>query len=260
MDADVIFAYTADTQNLFRGALRKKTVVFSPLSLLELPASRAPRTWLGPPKFLYAGRLLYWKGVHVAVQAFAEVSRQMSGARFTIVGDGPERSKLEEAVRLHNVQGQVVFIPRLPQNKLFDLYDSHDLLLFPSFHDSGGFVVLEALSHGLPVVCLDLGGPRDIVTSNSGVVIKTYGRNTTQVATAMADEICRLLSSPRKLSELSDGAIARAQEFILATRVAEFYDRAMRFIVQNDKPIGDRRRRHRINYAGIRGIFGGDQK
>ena len=41
-----------------------------------------------------------------------------------------------------------------------ELFGSHDLFLFPSLHDSGGFVVLEALSHGLPVVCLDLGGQR----------------------------------------------------------------------------------------------------
>jgi glycosyltransferase involved in cell wall biosynthesis len=231
--AAVIFVYTKDTQNLFSGALREKTVVFTPLGLLQLPTARLPRTWLGPPKFLYAGRLLYWKGVHIAVRAFAEVARQISGVRFTIVGDGPERSNLEEDVRLHNLQEQVVFIPRLAQNKLFELYDSHDLLLFPSLHDSGGFVVLEALSHGLPVICLDLGGPRDMITSNSGVVIKTNGHNTAQVATMMADEICRLLRSSHKLTELSAGAISRAQEFILAKRVAEFYDRAKSFIVQN---------------------------
>src|SRR5262249_17128782 len=55
--------------------------------------------------------------------------------------------------------------PRMPPAELFELYDTHSLLLFPSLHDSGGFVVLEALSHGLPVVCLDLGGPREIVTA-----------------------------------------------------------------------------------------------
>ena len=63
------------------------------------------------------------------------------------------------------VRDRVEFIPRVPQLKLFELYDTHDLLLFPSLHDSGGYVVLEALSHGLPVVCLDLGGPNEIVTS-----------------------------------------------------------------------------------------------
>jgi glycosyltransferase involved in cell wall biosynthesis len=101
-------------------------------------------------------------------------------------------------------------------------------------HDSGGFVVLEALSRGLPVVCLDLGGPRDMVTSDSGIVIETKGRNTAQVAIIMADEISRLLETPMELTKLSAGAFARAHEFILSDRVREFYDIAMEFMAKND--------------------------
>ena len=232
--ASIIFVSTTDTQNLFNGALRKKTVVFTQLGLPNLPSARLLRLPSGPPRFLYAGRLLYWKGVHIAVQAFAEIVRQTSNARFTIVGDGPERSRLEEDVKQYNLRDNVEFIPRIPQNDLFELYRGHDLLFFPSLHDSGGFVVLEALSHGLPVVCLDLGGPRDMVTPNSGVVIKNNGQNTAQVAIRMAAEIRRLLASQEKLTALSEGAVSRAQEFILAERIESFYNCAMNFIKQND--------------------------
>ena len=116
------------------------------------------------------------------------------------------------------------FIPWLPQQQLFDLYKSHDLLVFASLHDSSGGVVLEALSHGLPVVCLDLGGPKQIVTSDSGVVVATAGRNTADVAAAMADKMFRILASPERLSALSAGALARANEFILSEQVANFYN------------------------------------
>lgn len=233
-NAAVIFVSTTETQNLFEGALRSKTVVFTQLGLPNPPAARPPRIRRGSPKFLYAGRLLNWKGVHIAVRAFAEVARQIPDSHFTIVGDGPERSRLEQDVRAQNLFNHVEFIPRLPQNQLFELYDSHDLLLFPSLHDSGGFVVLEALSHGLPVVCLDLGGPKDMVTPNSGLVIKTSGRHTSQVAAVMADEISCLLKSPQRLTELSAGAISRAQDFVLAKRISELYDRATCFIAQRD--------------------------
>jgi glycosyltransferase involved in cell wall biosynthesis len=228
--ASVIFVSTTDTQNLFSGALRKKMVVFTQLGLPSLPRARLPRSPSGPPRFLYAGRLLYWKGVHIAIRAFAEVVKHTPDARFTIVGDGPERSRLEEDVRQKNLLGYVEFIPRVPQNTLFEFYSSHDLFLFPSLHDSGGFVVLEALSHGLPVVCLDLGGPKDMVTPNSGIVVKNNGQNTAYVAAAMAGEISRLLASPGKLATLSAGAVSRAQEFILAKRIKCFYDCAMKFI------------------------------
>lgn len=232
--ASVIFVSTVDTQNLFNGALRNKTVVFTQLGVPNLPRARLQRSRSGPLRFLYAGRLLYWKGVHIAVRAFAEVVKQTPNARFTIVGDGSERSRLEADVQQYNLHGNIEFIPRLPQNCLFDLYESHDLLLFPSLHDSGGFVVLEALSHGLPVVCLDLGGPRDMVTPNCGVVIKNNGQNTAQVAATMAAEISRLLASQDKLTALSAGAVSRAREFILAKRIEGFYNCAMNFIAQNN--------------------------
>jgi glycosyltransferase involved in cell wall biosynthesis len=230
VDAAIIFTSTADTQKLFKGSFRAKTIVFTQLALPALPAACPPRDWHGPPRLLYAGRLLYWKGVHIALQAFAELVKQAKDAHFTIVGDGPERSRLEADVKRYNLQSNVEFLLRLPQDELFKLYDSHHLFLFPSLHDSGGFVVLEALSRGMPVVCLDLGGPGDMVTPEAGIVVGTAGRTTAQVAAAMAEEIARLLGSAERLQKLSSGAFARAQQFILPDRIAKFYDIAAGFI------------------------------
>jgi glycosyltransferase involved in cell wall biosynthesis len=233
-DAAVIFVSTSETQNLFRGTFYNKTVVFSQLGLVEFPPVLQRQRSL-PLKFLYAGRLLYWKGVHIALRAFAQLRSMGVDARFTIVGDGPERSRLEQEAASSAVRDRVEFIPRIPQPKLFELYDTHDLLLFPSLHDSGGYVVLEALSHGLPVVCLDLGGPNEIVTTNSGIVVSASGgeKNTEQLATSMTAAIFQLLETPEKMAELSTGAIARAQEFILSKRIAALYHHAAGFIQEN---------------------------
>ena len=92
------------------------------------------------------------------------------------------------------------------------------------------YVVLEAMSRGLPVVCLDLGGPKDTVTPNSGVIIKTAGLNTAQVASRIAAELTDLIASPTRLAALSAGAISRANEFLLPNRVAQFYREAWKFI------------------------------
>ena len=228
-DAAVIFASTADTRNLFTGALREKTLIFSQLALSEVRAAR-PRPSRPPRRLLYAGRLLYWKGIHIAIDAFARLAARVADASFTIVGDGPERERLQAQAAALNVGDRVDFITRLPQEELFELYDSHDLLLFPSLHDSGGFVVLEAMSHGLPVVCLDLGGPGEMVTAESGVVVATAGRTSEQVAAAAADAMAALLASPERLAVLSAGAIARANQFVRSDRVAQFYAAAVDFI------------------------------
>jgi glycosyltransferase involved in cell wall biosynthesis len=162
--------------------------------------------------------------VHSAILAFAHVLRRIPDAQFTIVGSGPEEDRLRTMAGTHHLGDKVRFISWLPQQELFDLYSSHDLFVFPSVHDSGGMVVIEAMSHGLPVICLDLGGPQYAVTRESGIVIKSGGLNTEQVAVAMADEISKLAVAPDRLSILSEGAIARANQSVLAERVAQFYN------------------------------------
>ena len=223
IEASLIFASTSDTRDLFTGTLRKKVSIFSQVAIPALPSISPRRTREGPPRLLYAGRLLYWKGIHIAIDAFALLASRIAGARFTIVGDGPERKRLHALAVSRRVDDRVKFIARLPQEDLFKFYRSSDVLLFPNLHDSGGFVVLEALAHGLPVVCLDLGGPKELVTPNSGVIVATAGHNTAEVAAAMADEIFHLLTSPDRISALSAGAVERSRQFLLVDRVKTFY-------------------------------------
>ena len=151
----------------------------------------------------FAGRLLYWKGAHIAIQALAELLRVSPDARLTVVGKGPEEGRLRAAAVALGIASNIRFVPWLPQEKLFEEYQTHDLFVYPSLHNSSGNAVLEALSFGLPVICLDLGGPAQIVTPGAGVIVSTAGRDTGQAAAAIAAEILRVLRSPELLKELS---------------------------------------------------------
>jgi glycosyltransferase involved in cell wall biosynthesis len=228
--AAVIFVKTADTGDLFVGSMRQKTVLFIELGIQKEQLCLPRMSRQTPPRFLYAGRLVYWKGAHIAVQALAHLSKRMPQARFTIVGSGPEEARLKADILAYDLKDRVDFIRWLPQSGLFQLYDSHDLMLFPSLHDRSGGVVLEALARGMPVVCLDLGGPKEIMTPNSGMIVKTAGLNTAQLASRMPDEICNLFASPTTLATLSAGAVARAHDFLFPDRVAQFYREACKFI------------------------------
>jgi glycosyltransferase involved in cell wall biosynthesis len=225
-DAAIIFVKTPDTGRILTRSMQKKSVGFIELGLQAEQISRCRSVGYAAPKLLFAGRLLYWKGAHIAIHALAILIRQLPGARLTIVGKGPEEDRLKAAAAACGLGRSIDFISWLPRQRLFELYTEHDLFVFPSLHDSSGGVVLEALAHGLPVVCLDLGGPKEIVTPQSGVIVGTAGRSTAQVAEVMAKELLRVLTSPGRVTALSDGAIARAREFVLSDRVAKFYERA----------------------------------
>jgi glycosyltransferase involved in cell wall biosynthesis len=104
-----------------------------------------------------------------------------------------------------------------------ELYRSHDALLFPSFHDSSGNAVLEALSHGLPVICLDLGGPGKIVDDRCGRLIATAGRSEADCVHALALAIAQMSGSTALCRALAEGARTRAAEFLWPAQVGRVY-------------------------------------
>jgi len=96
---------------------------------------------------------------------------------------------------------------------LLAAYQTFDLLLFPSMHDSSGNVVLEAMASGLPVVCLDLGGPAQIVNNNCGHVVPVKGLSADQVIEELSSALTKIAKNPDIASRLRTGALERAREF-----------------------------------------------
>jgi len=103
------------------------------------------------------------------------------------------------------LQDNIRWLGYIPQQELFALYQSMHCLLFPSLHDSSGNIVLEAQANGLPVVCLDLGGPATLVTPETAIVVSTHGKNEASVVRALAHALGILASD-----EHGRMAIARA--------------------------------------------------
>ncbi len=207
---------TRDTLPLLPLSCREKSAVQLAIGLheLDLPLGTArPRPDVMSPRLLYAGRLLEWKGVDLALIAVARIKERFPAVHFTVVGQGPARARLQELATHLGLQSNVRWLGWQPQDRLQQQYQSFDLLLFPSLRDSGGMVVLEALAHGLPVVCTDLGGPGHIVDSTCGRVLPTANRGHHQLAEAIADAALRILQVPDVLASLSFGARVRARQF-----------------------------------------------
>ena len=185
---------------------------------------KPPREPGAPLQLLYAGRFLYWKGMHLGMKAIAEVRSRGVDARLTMLGSGPDEGDWRRLAARLGIDHAVQWLARIEHDRMADMFRSHDAVLFPSLHDSGGTVVLEALVHGTPVVCLDLGGPAVSVTESCGRIVATPGRSEAEVARGLADALEELARSPSLLDQLSHGAQARAQTFRWPTLVRRVYD------------------------------------
>lgn len=173
---------------------------------------------------LFVGNLLDWKGLELALTAFAAASKAHDRLRLTVVGSGPDRARWKSLARDLGVDSKVTWLDWMSRDRLADVYASHQALLFPSLRDSGGMVVLEAMAHGLPVVCLDAGGPGRIVDDRSGIRIPTHRMSHSQVVGALESALVRLAFDAASVHKLSEGARARVRRFTWASLAASVYE------------------------------------
>jgi glycosyltransferase involved in cell wall biosynthesis len=155
------------------------------------------------------------KGAHLALEAFGALASQYKNAKLTLVGEGPEEANLRNCIRVRDWHEKVSFIGWQPREKVLSLMQQSDIFLFPSM-EGAGMVVLEALATGLPVVCLDYGGPGAMVTSSCGIKVPVADRANT-VANLCAG-ISRLISEPATRRRMGESGRKHVQDNFLWAR------------------------------------------
>jgi glycosyltransferase involved in cell wall biosynthesis len=188
-----------------------------------LPLNRKPsKQCAGSFRVIYSGRFVDYKGMFLGLPAFAALLRARPDARLTMVGDGPRKKQWQQKAAQLGISANVDWLPWQPHEAMDAIYDAHDVMLFPSLHDAGGLVVLEALSMGLPVICLKLGGPGVIVTDACGRAIDVAGKSVTQVAEELADALIELSDDETRRS-LTQFATTRCREFTWQQKIDRIY-------------------------------------
>ena len=146
---------------------------------------------------LCVGRLVPYKGVDVLVRAMPRI-HDLTGARLTVVGDGPENARLRSLAA--QLGAPVDFLGRVPHEELAALYATHKLTVLPSVNsqEAFGIALLESMSAGTPVVASDLPGVRE-VAALAGVVSPPGDAQELAATVAAAYENVNAFGSPREI-------------------------------------------------------------
>jgi len=188
-----------------------KTHIFNQLGAVRAPFAEVK---LNHSEFrvLFVGRLVSLKSCDLAIKAFSGFintlgSSPQAKVKLTIVGKGPQAAYINRLIVDSNTD--IERIEFIDFSKMSNLYAQSDVFLFPS-HEGAGMVVVEALSHGLPVICFDNAGPGEIVSDNCAIRIpysdyKTTLNNFSQALRALYDD-------PELHSKMSASAISLFDE------------------------------------------------
>jgi glycosyltransferase involved in cell wall biosynthesis len=174
--SSLVRATTEDTAKRLYNLGAKTVQVYSQVGLSEAQIDELARYAEGdrpPVRFISIGRLLHWKGFHLGLHAFARADLP-ENAEYWVVGDGPERQRLQALAETLKISSRVKFWGMLPRQETLNKLGECFVLVHPSLHESGGLVCVEAMATGRPVICLDLGGPAVQVTAETGFKIPAH--------------------------------------------------------------------------------------
>jgi len=208
-----ILVKTEDTRKALPWPFRYRAVVYPEIGI-DTPPGFEPcrRTQGGALRVLFAGRLLGWKGAHLAIRAVELARSRGVQIDFTLLGRGPYQAELHRLTEQLGCKRDINWIDQMPQQDLFALYRSMHCFLFPSLHDSSGNVVLEAQANGLPVICLAVGGPATLVTAESAIVVPVDG-DEANVVEHLAMALQKLFADETLRSGMAAAAVTHASNF-----------------------------------------------
>jgi glycosyltransferase involved in cell wall biosynthesis len=146
--------------------------------LLAKPEKKSGELMIGT-----VGALVKRKGQIYLIRAFAKVTMSLPKARLEIIGEGPERTRLQEEIKILGLESKVQLLGE--QKKPGKFMTRWDLFVLPSLSEVFGIVILEAFEAKLPVVATNVGGiPEIIKNGENGVLLPPS--NTERLAKAIS--------------------------------------------------------------------------
>jgi len=162
------------------------------------------------PLILFAARLCEQKQPHVLVGVFAELDRRGIPFRAVIAGDGELRELVETSLRLKRLTDRVRLIGSVRTADMRDVMSACDLFFLPSRWEGIALSIFEAMAMGLVVVGADVGGQRELVTPDCGILLPVADEES-QIK-AYADTLTTLLCDVERRRAMGQRARARVRE------------------------------------------------
>jgi glycosyltransferase involved in cell wall biosynthesis len=149
----------------------------------------------------FVGRLIYAKGAQDLISAFPRIKDTAPNVKLLIVGDGPYSDELKKLAHQTNCHNSILFSGQKNQAELIEILSATDIFVNPSYSEGLPTSVMEAASIGLPIIATDVGGTKEIITTDeTGILVQK--RDVGQ----LAEELYRLLADAELRGKLGKSA------------------------------------------------------
>nr|WP_280922332.1 glycosyltransferase family 4 protein [Youngiibacter multivorans] len=223
----MILTATEETSRLIPKKYHNKIKIFQAIGLSDQFLYPEPQFKQNKKcRFLMVGRMLKLKGFEIGIDAFVSALNTGINAELVILGDGNSEHLRTLKKKSETVHEAIKFTEQVEYKKMRQFYQEFDVLLNCSMRDSGGFVVIEAMGCGLPVICIDTAGPKVNTTIDSAIKIKPA--NYSVMKKNLKEAIINMANNPELRETMGRAAYNRAiNKFAASNRTKimnEFYN------------------------------------
>lgn len=215
--ADVAAFVSADLARSYGGARRDVVIANESRVTDDMVLAAPPERLAGPLEVIFVGRLAPEKCIDDLLKAVAQVPE----ARLSIVGDGPERPKLEALSRALNLGGRVTWRGYVPWGPgLLEMMLRSSVLALPSATEGLPLVIIEAMSQGVPAVAARVGGIPEIIEDGiSGLLVDVHRPD--QLAAAFRS----LIAQPELRLRMARAALETARRNTIERQMSPMLER-----------------------------------
>ena len=221
--ADYIFARTGETREMIPSFFHYKTDLLLETAIgPEMIPANTPIRKNEILQIVSVGRLITSKFNLLMFETLVDFkARWKCPFAVTIIGDGPERARLETLCDNLGLS-EVTFVGKKPSNVVYDTLCASDIYFSTTMKEAGTWAFFEAIATRLPVVCLKVNGPDMIVGDGCG--IKVSPTSHLAAREGLADGLLQLAQNPGTRAELSAKALLYVEQTFSWARVAERID------------------------------------
>lgn len=177
---------------------------------------------------LYIGTCEPRKGIEYGIRAFSDFKSKHTDYKLLIVGARDSypkyQEKLDSLVSSLGLKGSVFFLGRVSDREKEELLTNSRIFLFPSQNEGYGIALLEAMSHGLPVVAFNNTAMPYTVGPSNGRLVENRDTD------AMANALCEIVDTPGLWNQLSEGAYAQAAKADSTARLHDEYENLFQYL------------------------------
>jgi glycosyltransferase involved in cell wall biosynthesis len=213
--ADAVVAISGYARDRLRAIAASRAariqVIHCGVDLREYEAAPGPADRTGPLRVLTVARLEERKGVETLLRAAARLRDRELDVELTVVGDGPDRERLDRIAAELRLDNAVMMTGAVAEEEVTGYYARADVFCLPSSAEGVPIVLMEAMASRLPVVATAIAGVRELVADGESGLVVPPGDDE-----ALAEALRRLAEDPALAARLGlNGREAVAREFSL---------------------------------------------